>query len=103
MRGSTPAARPIGLRYLGHDQRGWHVYIEDARPWPPADDESPKIFRFEREGKLLELVQQACEMKVYVNTDPHGADEWEIGEDKIQIHSPQSHPPDGDGDEPPAQ
>ena len=46
-----------------------------------------------RAEKTLELVRQTKTLKVYVNPDPLGYDEWDIGGQVFQIMSPQ---PSGD-------
>ena len=45
----------------------------------PGPEAEHKIFKIRLHGKELELVQQTEEMKVYVNPDKEGFDEWTSG------------------------
>ena len=47
-----------------------------------------KIFKIKFYGKELELLQQTEEMKVYVNPDKEGFDEWAIGNQRMLVGSP---------------
>ena len=38
----------------------------------------------------MELVQQTEEMKVYVNPDSEGFDEWAFGSERLFVQTPQS-------------
>ena len=75
------------LRYLGRNQRGWHVFVVDARPSGGADGDSPPIFRVVMVEKVLKIVQQEVEMTVCVNPDSSRPDEWVIGGELWKIAS----------------
>ena len=47
-----------------------------------------KSFKIKFHGKDLELLQQTEEMKVYVNPDKKGCDEWAIGNERLLVGSP---------------
>ena len=47
-----------------------------------------KSFKIKFHGKDLELLQQTEEMKVYVNPDEEGLDEWVCGNQKLLVGSP---------------
>ena len=72
-----------GLRCEGRDERGWFILV--VSPGPEAEH---KIFKITLHGKELELVQQTEEMKVYVNPDKEGCDEWAIGNQRLLVGSP---------------
>jgi len=79
-----------GLRYLGWDDRGWHTLLVGPQAQPGAEEDgSRKIFRIAMQEKALELVQQEYEMRVHVNPDPAGPDEWVIRGMMMQVRSPQ--------------
>ena len=71
MDGATPY-----LRCEGRDERGWVVLVVSPMASPGAER---KILQTTVQGKKLELVQQTEEMKVYVNPDEEGFDEWVCG------------------------
>ena len=78
------------LRYEGRDERGWHILAVSPQSHLGAEEGGPlKIFNITMQGKTLELVQQKEEMRVYVNPDPTGFDEWAIGSERIPVQSPQ--------------
>ena len=47
-----------------------------------------KIINIKVDGKKLKLVQQEVEMKVYVNPDKEGFDEWAIGNLRVPVGPP---------------
>ena len=47
-----------------------------------------KIFKIKFCWKEFELLQQTEEMKVYVNPDKEGFDEWAIGNQRLLVGSP---------------
>ena len=67
------------LKVLPPDNRGWLVF-EVA---PRRNDESPVVLKLRLTlpngaKKVLELVRQTNVMKVNVNPDPEGFDEWTV-------------------------
>ena len=74
------------LRDLGRDDRGWRTVLVPARQ--PGADRS--IFMLTVYGKRIRLVQHEEDMRVFVNPDPNGQDEWAIrGSFSTAILSPQ--------------
>ena len=75
------------MRRMKPDERGWSV-LEVA----PEDGENAKaVFKVWIDSKKLELVQQAQWLRVYVNPDIYGPDEWGVppsSGNKMQIFSP---------------
>ena len=87
----TPARTSMGgavsdLRCEGRDERGWFVLVVSPMEGPEAER---KIFKNKLHGKELELVQQTAVMKVYVNLDKEGCDEWAIGNERWLVGSPE--------------
>ena len=60
-----------------------------------------KIINIKCDGKEVELVQQTEAMKVYVNPDKKGFDEWAFGNVRVLVASPkpQSRTEEGSEDE----
>ena len=46
-----------------------------------------KSFKIKFHGKELELLQQTEEMKVYVNPDKEGFDEWAFGNERLFVQT----------------
>ena len=83
-RTSMDGAVPV-LRCEWRDERGWSILVLSPMEGPEA---VRKIFKFEFRGEELELVQQTEEMKVYVNPDKKGCDEWAIGNERLLVGTP---------------
>ena len=83
-RTSMDGAVPV-LRCEGRDERGWFILVLSPMEGPEA---VRKIFKIKFYGKELELVQQTEEMKVYVNPDKEGFDEWAMGNQRLLVGSP---------------
>ena len=83
-RTSMDGAVPI-LRCEGRDERGWFILVLS----PMEGHEAVRnIFKIKFYGKELELLQQTEEMKVYVNPDKEGCDEWAIGNERLLVGIP---------------
>ena len=87
-RTSMDGAVPV-LRCEGRDERGWCILVLSPMEGPEA---VRKIFKFKFHGQKLELVQQTEEMKVYVNPDKEGCDEWAIGNTRLLAGTPKLQP-----------
>ena len=83
-RTSMDGAVPV-LRCEGRDERGWFILVLSPMEGPEA---VRKIFKIKFHGKELELLQQPEEMKVYVNPDKEGCDEWAIGNERWLVGTP---------------
>ena len=83
-RTSMDGAVPV-LRCEGRDERGWSILVLSPMEGPEA---VRKIFKIRFHGKDLELLQQTEEMKVYVNPDKEGCDEWAIGNTRLLVGTP---------------
>ena len=75
------------LRCEGRDERGWFILVVSPMEGPEAER---AIIKNKLHGKELELVQQTEEMKVYVNPDKEGFDEWAFGNERLFVQTPQS-------------
>ena len=73
------------LRCEGRDERGWSILVLSPMEGPEA---VRKSFKIKFHGKELELLQQTEEMKVYVNPDKKGFDEWAIGNERLLVGTP---------------
>jgi hypothetical protein len=78
-RDPSEGTQPI-LKVLPPDSRNWMV-LEIA---PRQDSEHAPVLKLtitlpNGVKKTLDLVRQTRTMKVYVNPDPQGCDEWEVG------------------------
>ena len=83
---ATTQDQPL-LSMLPSDNRGWMVLELAAQP-ESGPTSIVKLTVLPPEGgqpKHLELVCQATKMRVYVNPDPVGVDEWEIPSESGQI------------------
>ena len=74
-----------GLRCEGRDERGWFILVVSPMEGPDA---VRKIIHIRFHGNKLKLVQQTEEMKVYVNPDKEGFDEWAIGNRRLLVGTP---------------
>ena len=69
-----------GFFYVGQDDRDWQVFQLSPQVRVMGEEVTPgKTFTIRLQHKTVELVQQEEEMRVYVNPDPQGPDEWEVG------------------------
>ena len=62
------------VRFLGFDERGWQML---RVPGKAVADGTTRILQVTVGDKTVELVQQQDPMKVYVNPEAKGFDEWE--------------------------
>ena len=82
---ATTQGQPL-LSRLPNDNRGWMVLELAAQPGSgPTTIVKLKVHPEGGHPKHLELVCQATKMRVYVNPDPLGIDEWEIPPESGQI------------------
>ena len=84
VRTSMDGAVPV-LRCEGRDERGWFILVVSPMEGPEA---VRKIIKIKLHGNKLELVQQTDEMKVYVNPDKEGCDEWAVGNERLLVGTP---------------
>ena len=74
------------LSRLPNDNRGWMVLELAAQPGSgPTTIVKLKVHPEGGHPKQLELVCQTTKMRVYVNPDPLGNDEWEMPPESGQI------------------
>ena len=74
------------LSVLPNDSRGWMVLELAAQPESrPKTILKLKVHPDGGQPKQLELVCQRTKMRVYVNPDPLGNDEWEMPPESGQI------------------
>ena len=62
------------VRFLGFDERGWPMLLV---PGKAVADGPTRILRVTIGDKTVELLHQQGPMKVYVNPEAKGFDEWE--------------------------
>ena len=86
-RAATTDVKPrAAVRVVGWDIRGWLVPSIEGKA--PGDDGPPGVFDFVVAGKRLCLVQQRSPLRVFVNPDPQGMDEWEINDVLVDVGPP---------------
>ena len=86
---SVAMAISLPVRQLPNDHRGWAV-LEVAAKLPTSS--SRGIYDITVAGKHLQLVAQEQTMRVYVNPDKDGPDEWDIGGMRMLVFSPGNAP-----------